>query len=310
MPDLYDADVCRSILESLPAGICLVDMQKKIILWSDGAERITGHPRYEVIGRSCISEALLHCDRQDCEWCNEDCPLACAIKTARPAEGVGFLHHKAGHEIPVHIRAVPVRNEHGLIIGAVEVFECQQTESSPDPHDGRTNFPTCVDAITGVANHAVMQAHLREALATFAEMNLPISVLCFHLEGFDQFRARFGPEAASSLLRVVARTLESALWKTDFIGRWRDDEFLVILNGCREDALHLVRERVRRMLANDEIEWWGDRLSLPVSMGQAAAQAGDTVESLMKRLQHSLNAASAWRSGVAAASTGSQSSGS
>jgi diguanylate cyclase (GGDEF)-like protein/PAS domain S-box-containing protein len=310
MSELYDSDVCRSVLESLPAGICLVDMQKKIILWSDGAERITGHPRYEVIGRSCISEALLHCDRQNCEWCSEDCPLACAIKTARPAEGVGFLHHKAGHEIPVHIRAVPVRNGHGLIIGAVEVFECQQPESSSDPHDRRTSPPTCVDGVTGVANRAVMQSHLREAVATLAETNLPISVLCFHLEGFDQFRARFGPEASSSLLRVVARTLESALWKTDFVGRWQDDEFLVILNGCRDDVLHMVRERVRRMLANDEIEWWGDKLSLPVSIGEAAAQPGDTVESLLERLQNSLNTASARRSGAAAASTGSQASGS
>jgi hypothetical protein len=71
----------------------------------------------------------------------------------------------------------------------------------------------------------------------------------------------------------------------------------------------MVRERVRRMLANDEIESWGDKLSLPVSIGEAAAQPGDTVESLLERLQKSLNPASARRSG-AAASTGSQGSGS
>jgi hypothetical protein len=35
-------DVCRKILESLLAGVCVVDMKKKIVLWSDGAERITG----------------------------------------------------------------------------------------------------------------------------------------------------------------------------------------------------------------------------------------------------------------------------
>jgi len=36
-------DACRSILESLPTCVCVVDIQKKILFWSDGAERITGH---------------------------------------------------------------------------------------------------------------------------------------------------------------------------------------------------------------------------------------------------------------------------
>lgn len=51
-----DSEICRSILENLPTGVCIIDMQKKIILWSDGAERITGRARYEVIGHSCIGE--------------------------------------------------------------------------------------------------------------------------------------------------------------------------------------------------------------------------------------------------------------
>jgi hypothetical protein len=47
-------------------------MQKKIVLWSDGAERITGRLRPEVIGHSGVSETLLHCDQPGCEFCKED----------------------------------------------------------------------------------------------------------------------------------------------------------------------------------------------------------------------------------------------
>src|SRR5579862_3239953 len=100
MSALSEPEICRNILESLPTGMCVIDRQKKIVFWSDGAERITGHLRHEVIGRTCVGEALLHCDHPGCEYCREECPLARAIKTARPAEATGFLHHKAGHEIP------------------------------------------------------------------------------------------------------------------------------------------------------------------------------------------------------------------
>jgi len=230
----------------------------------------------------------------------------CATKTSRPAEAIGYVHHKAGHEVLVHIRAVPVFNPHGSIIGAVETFEEQQPTMNPDHREESLHLPGCIDDATGVASHTIMRAHLRETLGTFIEMQVPFGVLCVRLEELEHFRAKFGPEAAVSLLRVVARTLEGALWKTEFVGRWTDDQFLVILNGCRETALHSVRERIRHMLAGDAIEWWGERRSVPLSIGHATAQPGDTVEALMERAQNSLSESTLGRLQTVSAASGSR----
>jgi diguanylate cyclase (GGDEF)-like protein/PAS domain S-box-containing protein len=308
MSAFLDPDVYRSILESLPSGLCVVDMDKKILLWSNGAERITGHLRHEVIGRCYDGEAMLHCRQEHSDWCNEDSPLARTIKTSQPAEASGFLHHKAGHEIPIHARAVPVHNAHGSIIGAVETFEEQQTTDS-DHREEALNLPGCIDEAIHVPNHVMMQSHLREALGTFSEVQVPFGVLAFQLDGLENFRANFGSDAATSLLRVIARTLEGALWKTDFVGRWSEDQFLVILNGCREDSMHSVRERIRRLLlAGEGIEWWGEKRSLPILIGEATAQTGDSIESIMDRVQKSL-ASSAQLRTFAATTGGSPSSG-
>lgn len=314
MLSLHESEICYRILESLPVGLCVVDMQKKIVLWSEGAERVSGLLRHEAIGQtyighSCIGhsyigETLVHWDELQCELRSEDCPLAQAMKTAQPVEAIGFLHHKKGHEIPVRVRAVPVRNAHGSIVGAAEIFE-EQPHASLDHRENNLHLPGCVDEVTGIANHLMMQAHLRETLGTFNEVQVPFGILCFRLEGLDHFRASFGPEAASSLLRVVARTLEGALWRSDHVGRWSDDQFVVILNSCREDAIAAVRDRLRRMLASDGIEWWGERRSLPVSIGQATVQSSDSVESMMDRAQGSLDADSSGRAHSAAAGTSS-----
>lgn len=40
----------RLILEALPLGICDVNCEAKIILWSEGAEKLTGYFRQDVIG--------------------------------------------------------------------------------------------------------------------------------------------------------------------------------------------------------------------------------------------------------------------
>jgi diguanylate cyclase (GGDEF)-like protein/PAS domain S-box-containing protein len=309
MTPFHDAEIYRSILESLPIAVCVVDLQEKIVLWSDGAEQITGHPRHEVVGHSYAAETLLPCDQPGCEASGEDCPLVQAIKQSHAVEGIGYLRHKAGYEIPVRIRAVPVRNAHGSIIGAVETFE-DQASASVDHHEDSLKLPGCVDDLTGLANHAMMQLHLRETLGTFHEVQVSFSVLYFRLDGLHRFRANFGTEAAELLLRVVARTLEGALWKTDFVGRWSEDQFLVILCGCREDALQSVRERIRRMLAGNAIDWWGERRSLPILIGQATAQTGDTLERLVERAEKSLAEASAERSAAAAAASANPTSGS
>jgi diguanylate cyclase (GGDEF)-like protein/PAS domain S-box-containing protein len=293
-----DFDTCRHILESLLTGVCVVDMQKKIVFWSDGAEQITGHLRHEVIGRSCVGRELLHCQQPGWEFCSEECPLARAIKTAQPVEASGFLHHKSGHEIPVRIRAVPVHNPHGSIIGAVETFDARERG---DVNRTEKLLPDSVDDITGVASRAQMKSHLGEALAAFTERQVAFGLLRVRLHGLEHFRAAFSPDAASSLLRVVARSLAGGLWRTDIFGRWADNEFLVVLNGCREDSLPAERERLRRMLANDSIEWWGERRSLPVSVGGATPQVGDTIESILDRAQKSLDQASQRLSSATAA---------
>ncbi len=264
----------------------MVDLQKKIVFWSDGAERITGHFRHEVVGRPCAGRTLLQCDQNTCEPCGSECPVGAAIQAAHPSEAECYLHHKQGHRIPVHVWAVPVRDAHGSIIAVLQSFEDHhQPEDGEQREDSLINSG-CVDDITGIANHPIMQSHLRETLGTFAELQVPFGVLCLKLEGLDVFRANFGAEAASCMLRMVAHTLELAVWRTDHVGRWSDDQFLVILNGCSGDSLRAVGDRIGRMLANDGIEWWGEKRSLAVSIGLAAAQPGDSSESMLERARH------------------------
>ena len=230
--------------------------------------------------------------------------MARAIKTSRPAETSGFLHHKNGYEVPVRIRAVPVHNQHGSIIGAVELFDTIEQTVADDADE---RLPGSVDAITGVATRAAAESHLLEAHRNFCNGGVGFGALLFRIEGLERFRSAFGLEAANGLLRIVARTIESALWRTDFVGRWADAQFLAVLNGCREEALHAVRERLRWRLANDSIEWWGERHSLPVSVGHAMARAGDELDSILQRLLESLDTTSAWRNnGVADSSSGSK----
>ena len=295
MSSINESEIWRSVLESLSIGLCVLDLQKRIVLWSDGAERITGHLRHEVVGRSCVSEPILHCDQPGCEFCSEECPLAHAMKTAQRIERMALLHHKAGHEIPVRARSVSVHNEHGSIVGAVETFEEIKEVNHSEARGSISRSE--IDSVTSAARRETIELHLTRAIARFREGQIPFGVLLLRIEQLAHFRSRFGGEAASSFLRLVARTLEGALWTAEVIGRWTEDEFLVLLAGVQEEEIRTVRERVRRTVAGEGIEWWGERHSLPVSIGEATIRTGDDLKTLIERAETSLNTASAWLAG-------------
>jgi len=84
------------ILDGLQIGVSVLDLQRKIVFWSDGAEPITGYARIDVLGHSCTDSVLLHCNKIGCEMRTEKCPMATALRSAQPVETMSFIHHKSG----------------------------------------------------------------------------------------------------------------------------------------------------------------------------------------------------------------------
>jgi diguanylate cyclase (GGDEF)-like protein/PAS domain S-box-containing protein len=304
MPAFRDPDTYRDILDGLQIGVSVLDLQKTIVFWSDGAEHITGYTRMDVLGHSCTDNILLHCNQNSCEMCIGKCPIATALHDAKPVETVGLIHHKSGHRAPVHTWAIPLRDKHGSIIGIIQTFEGEFAVNGPNPNDQSMKEHGWLDNVTGLPNQMMMQSHLRETLGSFAELQVPFGVVLLEAHELSQFRARYGQEAATSMLQVLARTLRNTVWPTDFVGCWSESRFLAILSGCGEDALQAVSARMLKMMGSATIEWWGEELSVAVSIGRTGALAGDTIESLLQRAQQALGRNQVEQPGRAAAAAG------
>jgi diguanylate cyclase (GGDEF)-like protein/PAS domain S-box-containing protein len=285
MPAFQDPEIYRDILDALQIGVSVLDVQKQIIFWSDGAEHITGYSRIDVLGHSCTSSILQHCDQASCEMCGEKCPLAAVLHDAKPVEATTFIHHKEGHRIPVYAWAIPLRDKHGSIIGIIQTFEEESAANSPHLNDRSMRERGSLDETTGLPNQAMMQSHLRETVGRFVELQVPFSVICVEPREIGQFRARCGQEAGNCILQVLARTLRNTVWSTDYVGCWTEGRFLVILSGCGEVALRAVAGRIMRMMASATIKWWGEELSVKVALGRTCAVEGDTIKSVLERAQ-------------------------
>lgn len=287
--ELNDPEVLRSILEGLQTGILVVNRDLKVLFWNDGAERITGYLRQDVLGRPW-HDNLSSADNGHSEMPTDPkAAVTSSIRDGKPFVADVSVKHRSGHRIPLRMHTVPVRNAHGSIIGASQSFTELTSSSDWDQRQTKLAAIGCLDPSTGVLNENFIQFHLRESLASFAEYRVPFSIACAQVDRLDHFRQQYGPGAVTAILRAVAQTLETSLRPTDFLGCLNENQFLAILTECTESEVDRVTERLRKMVTYAEIRWWGDEISVTASFGGTSAVPGDTAESMLERAERSLN---------------------
>ena len=115
-------DLYKRILDSLYDGVYFVDPDRRITYWNSGAERITGYRPDEAVGQRCQDNFLVHLDDMGNSLCLHGCPLSSTMANGQPLEVEVYLQHKDGYRVPISLRAAPIRDGTGRVVGAVEVF--------------------------------------------------------------------------------------------------------------------------------------------------------------------------------------------
>jgi PAS domain S-box-containing protein len=266
MPELNDPEIYQAILDGLQTGVYLVDRNRRIRFWNEGAEEITGYLRQDVVGRFLRDHLLSPADKEkDLESDPED-PISLAFRDGKASTMEVSILHKDGYRVPIVLRTLPIRNTRGAVVGAAESFERNRSASEwSRRHSTFADFG-CLDSVTGVAAKSYMETQLREHFVTFVEHHIVVP----------------------TILRVIAQSLENTLRPTDLVGVWGQNQFIAILLQCRESEVVLVGERIRKTIGQAEIEWWGDTFSVTSPVGGAGCRPGDEVESLVARAAASL----------------------
>ncbi len=280
---LERSDFHRTILDQLHEGVYLVDRQRTILYWNQGAERISGYRADEVIGSSCADNILIHVDDAGRSLCTIACPLEHTMADSQNREADVYLHHKRGHRVPVHVRTAPLRDNAGRIIGGIEVF----TEST-DQKSMREEIETLrrlalQDALTQVGNRRYAEMALQSRHSELARYGWKYGVLLIDIDYFKRFNDRFGHDIGDRVLTMVATTLSSNIRTHDTLGRWGGEEFLIILEKISPEELASRAEKLRMLVETSGLTAKGERLSVTISAGGSVSKPNESIEDVVKR---------------------------
>ena len=113
-PCAHERDV---ILDSINEGVFTVDMDWRITAFNRAAERITGVPRKDAIGKAC-------CDVFHASICENDCALRRTFEIGQSViNTTAQIVNGQGYRIPIRISTAILRDRAGKMIGGVETFQ-------------------------------------------------------------------------------------------------------------------------------------------------------------------------------------------
>ncbi|MFA6243462.1 MAG: GGDEF domain-containing protein [Candidatus Hydrogenedentales bacterium] len=273
----------KNLLDNLYDGVYFVNRERQITYWNKAAERLTGYTAAEVEGRCCRDNILMHVTDEGQSLCNGMCPLMQTMSTGRRGEAEVYLHHRDGHRVPVSVRAMPMEDASGDIIGAIEVFNDNSRSLAIKRRTEELHRMAMLCPLTDAGNRRFAESTIDAKLAGLSESGLGFGILFMDVDNFKKVNDSIGHAAGDQVLRMVSQTLIHSLRDRDTVCRWGGEEFIGILDHADARAVGIAAERCKALVGQAAVPFEARYLRVTVSVGATLALPSDTRQSLIDR---------------------------
>ncbi len=270
-------ELLESALDSVPDGLGLLDVDGEVVFWNQAAQGITGYASSDLLGlRMPAGLQSLFVDKLRSE------PLRPGPALGENHRSVAQARHKLGHVVSVILHALVLRNGLGERIGSALLFHpVERQDALPSSEAGE---PSAVEGA-----RADLLERLQIQFDDFMRGGAPLGVLRLTVDQARELRKTHGAAACQAMIEKVYYALAHGLRPGEEIGDWGQDGFLVIAHERNAEMLAAHSRILAGLARTADFRWWGDRISLTVSIG-AAQVAGDAPESLAQLLRRAREA--------------------
>ncbi len=277
-------DLFEAAIDSLPEGLALLHGDSggpfQVVFWNQAAVAITGHAGVDLIGRAVPDtlEALLGDDSG-----HEDTGAGAEIHSGRGS--LVRVRHKMGHEVPLIARNLALRDGLGQRIGTGILFHpAEHLDALPRGDSGEDQSVE--------SSQADLEDRLQDLIDDHIRGGPAFGLLWVSVDQAHDLRKTHGVGACETMLNKVEKALAQGLRPAEYLGRWGQDEFLVISHERTPGMLAAHAQKLAGLARTTDFRWWGDRISVTISIGAAQADATTTLPDLLGKAQSAMTSSS------------------
>lgn len=141
------------------------------------------------------------------------------------------------------------------------------------------------DKLTNINNRRKIEELLQHELDRSERFAHPFGLVILDIDHFKEVNDKYGHQAGDRVLQEIAHLLANKLRKTDLIGRFGGEEFIIICPESNKDDIIDLMERLRVKIENHFFQDVGHKT---VSFGVTLSKDGDTMDSIINRADKAL----------------------
>ncbi|GHA33516.1 GGDEF domain-containing protein [Photobacterium aphoticum] len=124
-----------------------------------------------------------------------------------------------------------------------------------------------VDVLSGLTNRNGFDVILHQQSLKATQESSALSCLFIDLDDFKLINDCYGHQTGDAVIRQFADCCKHSIRKSDFIGRWGGEEFLILLPRTNEHFAKILAERLRWRISKLRIPTSEGMITLTISVG-------------------------------------------
>lgn len=246
--------------DTMQEGILICDANKKIIATNKALEEMTGYSANEIIGKKPTLFSSGFHDKRFYKHMT-DCLLIEGFW-----KGKIYDKRKNGDIVPIWLNIAAIKDKKGNISKYVAVHTSLEEIITSQQ---KADFLAFHDSLTKLPNRVKLEQDLTHLLSLANRNDLNIFVLFLDLDRFKIINDTLGHGVGDKLLIEVANRLKNILRDTDIVARMGGDEFIVVLESCKDKkSVGYVCKKILDVL-KEPIEIENSLLNTSASIGIA-----------------------------------------
>lgn len=139
------------------------------------------------------------------------------------------------------------------------------------------------DHVTGAYNRQAFESTAGEAVSVARRSGEQLSVVLFDVDDFKRYNDTHGHIAGDAALREVAAAAAAVVRRSDVVGRWGGDEFVVLLPTCGAPAARRIAADTAARVRASDLQQAGMPAGVSISAGVAELGPDDSLSDLIAR---------------------------
>lgn len=140
-----------------------------------------------------------------------------------------------------------------------------------------------IDTLTGLPNRAGLEKRMEEEYERWQRYGGELLLVMLDVDHFKRVNDQFGHLSGDKVLRLIAQQLSRRLRKSDFIGRFGGEEFVILMPGTTVEKAATVLEELRNGIENSPFHFKNERVTITISIGFTDFRQDDTLDQVFER---------------------------